>query len=280
MGAWGIGCGASRPTGATANPCGGGRWLDRPEQYADYGPTGWRMLARYHGMTVSRETLRKRMSQEQLWKPRRARSREGALWRPRRELAAESWCNGTPANTIGWKGRSQLYLVAMIDDATSELTARFALHSSTAENMRLLWRYIAQHGRPRGGSIPTKRGCSGEPAIALQQTFAAESGTGNPRSSGRWRNWGSGASRRTRRRPERSGAKFRHHARSAGEGTPQSRTAFAAERRPISICKKNSFRSGIAPFARKPGQRVGRPQPLRKEQQLASILSHMARSAL
>lgn len=36
----------------------------------------------------------------------------------------------------------------MIDDATSELTARFAAHDSTEENMRLLKQYLEQHGRP------------------------------------------------------------------------------------------------------------------------------------
>ena len=36
----------------------------------------------------------------------------------------------------------------MIDDATSELTARFVAHDSTAENMRLLWSYLERHGRP------------------------------------------------------------------------------------------------------------------------------------
>jgi hypothetical protein len=36
----------------------------------------------------------------------------------------------------------------MIDDATSELTARFVEHDSTEENMRLLWSYLEQHGRP------------------------------------------------------------------------------------------------------------------------------------
>jgi hypothetical protein len=36
----------------------------------------------------------------------------------------------------------------MIDDATSELTARFVRHDSTEENMRLLWHYVERHGRP------------------------------------------------------------------------------------------------------------------------------------
>jgi hypothetical protein len=36
----------------------------------------------------------------------------------------------------------------MIDDATSELTARFVEHDSTEENMRLLWSYLERQGRP------------------------------------------------------------------------------------------------------------------------------------
>jgi hypothetical protein len=44
--------------------------------------------------------------------------------------------------------RARLYLIHMIDDATSELTARFVQHDSTEENMRLLWTYLERHGRP------------------------------------------------------------------------------------------------------------------------------------
>ena len=44
--------------------------------------------------------------------------------------------------------RPKLYLISMIDDATSRLHARFVLHDSTEENMRLLWSYLEQHGRP------------------------------------------------------------------------------------------------------------------------------------
>ncbi|MGA7412022.1 MAG: hypothetical protein WBW33_16205 [Bryobacteraceae bacterium] len=36
----------------------------------------------------------------------------------------------------------------MIDDATSHIHARFVLHDSTEENMRLLWSYLEQNGRP------------------------------------------------------------------------------------------------------------------------------------
>jgi hypothetical protein len=42
----------------------------------------------------------------------------------------------------------KLYLISMIDDATSRLLARLVEHDSTAENMRLLWTYLERYGRP------------------------------------------------------------------------------------------------------------------------------------
>ena len=42
----------------------------------------------------------------------------------------------------------KLYLISMIDDATSRVHARFVLHDSTEQNMRLLWSYLERHGRP------------------------------------------------------------------------------------------------------------------------------------
>jgi hypothetical protein len=47
------------------------------------------------------------------------------------------------------EGRGErLYLIAMIDDATSRLFARFVRHDSTEENMKLLWSYVEKFGRP------------------------------------------------------------------------------------------------------------------------------------
>jgi transposase InsO family protein len=47
------------------------------------------------------------------------------------------------------EGRGEkMYLIHMIDDATSELTARFVAHDSTEENMRLLKTYLETNGRP------------------------------------------------------------------------------------------------------------------------------------
>ena len=47
------------------------------------------------------------------------------------------------------EGRGErLLLIAMIDDATSRLYARFVRHDSTEENLRLLWSYLEKFGRP------------------------------------------------------------------------------------------------------------------------------------
>ena len=119
------------------------------ERYGDYGPTlASEVLAQEHALAINRETLRQWMSAEKLWRPRRQKLNKVHVWRPRRGHRGEllQW----DTSEHDWlEGRGpKLYLIAMIDDATSELTARFALSDSTAQNMRLLARYVELHGRP------------------------------------------------------------------------------------------------------------------------------------
>lgn len=89
-------------------------------------------------LVVSRETVRKWMSAAKLWRRKRAKLNRVHAWRARRERPGElvQW----DTSEHDWlEGRGpKLYLIAMIDDATSELMARFALSDSTAENMYLL----------------------------------------------------------------------------------------------------------------------------------------------
>src|SRR6476660_2215819 len=60
-----------------------------------------------------------------------------------------NWCSGTPASNAWLEGRGpKLYLISMIDDASSRIHARFVLHDSTEENMRLVWSYVERYGRP------------------------------------------------------------------------------------------------------------------------------------
>jgi transposase len=119
--------------------------------YQGFGPT---LAAEYldskHGIKVSKETARKWMIASRLWRGRKTKMQEVHLWRPRRSRFGElvQW----DTSEHDWlEGRGEmLYLIAMIDDATSRLFARFVRHDSTEENMRLLWSYLQKFGRPLG----------------------------------------------------------------------------------------------------------------------------------
>ena len=117
--------------------------------YADFGPTlAAEYLQQRHGIHVGRETLRGWMTAAGLWKPRRRKPGRAHLWRPRRRCRGElvQW----DTSEHDWlEGRGEkLYLIGMIDDASSELLARFVRHDSSAENRRLLKTYLEKNGRP------------------------------------------------------------------------------------------------------------------------------------
>jgi transposase len=119
------------------------------EVYRGFGPTlASEYLAKKHGVKIGREALRQTMIGGGLWRARRQKVENVHEWRPRRACRGElvQW----DTSEHDWlEGRGEkLYLIHMIDDATSELTARFVWHDSTAENMRLLWGYVERHGRP------------------------------------------------------------------------------------------------------------------------------------
>jgi len=119
------------------------------EVYRGFGPTlASEHLANKHSIEVSRETVRKWMQMAGLWKGRRRRAENVHMWRQRWSRCGEleQW----DTSEHDWlEGRGEkLYLIHMIDDATSELTARFVAHDSSEENLRLLRSYLEQHGRP------------------------------------------------------------------------------------------------------------------------------------
>ena len=119
------------------------------KEYPDFGPTlASEYLAERHGVRLSRETLRGWMIAAQLWRPRRARVEGVHTWRPRRAQCGElaQW----DTSEHDWlEGRGEkLYLIALVDDATSRAVARFVRHDSTPENLRLLGTYLRRWGRP------------------------------------------------------------------------------------------------------------------------------------
>ena len=118
------------------------------EAYRGFGPTyAAERLSEDHGLVVSRETVRGWMSETALWKARAQRVKDVHIWRPRRSRFGElvQW----DTSVHDWlEGRGpRLYLIAMIDDATSRALAEFVLHDSTESNMRVLEQWLLRYGR-------------------------------------------------------------------------------------------------------------------------------------
>jgi len=128
--------------------CSGERWnsIARKSRLSYGTTTGprWRRKSYLSSM----ETLRRWLIEAKLWRRRRARVEQAHVWRARRARYGElvQW----DTSEHDWlEGRGEkLYLIAMIDDATSELSARFVRHDSLEENLKQLRSYIVQHGRP------------------------------------------------------------------------------------------------------------------------------------
>jgi transposase len=117
--------------------------------YEGFGPTlAAEYLGKRHGIEVSKETVRQWMMRARLWRGKKQKVKTVHTWRPRRSRFGElvQW----DTSEHDWlEGRGEkLYLIAMIDDATSRLFARFVRHDSTEENMKLLWGYVEKFGRP------------------------------------------------------------------------------------------------------------------------------------
>jgi hypothetical protein len=117
--------------------------------YHGFGPSlAAEYLVKKHGIEASKETVRQWMIRGKLWRAEKEKVRQVHIWRPRRSGFGElvQW----DTSDHDWlEGRSEkLRLIAMIDDATSRLWARFVRHDSTEENMKLLGRYGTKFGRP------------------------------------------------------------------------------------------------------------------------------------
>lgn len=117
--------------------------------YKGFGPTlAAEYLRKKHGIEASKETVRQWMIGGKLWHANKQKVNAAHVWRPRRSRFGElvQW----DTSEHDWlEGRGErLYLIAMIDDATSRLFARFVRHDTTEENMKLLRSYLEKFGRP------------------------------------------------------------------------------------------------------------------------------------
>jgi transposase len=117
--------------------------------YLGFGPTlAAEYLASKHDIHAGRETVRSWMVEGKLWRASRQRIDKIHQWRPRRSRVGELVQWDTSEHAWLEDRGPKLYLISMIDDASSRIHARFVLHDSTEENMRLVWSYVERHGRP------------------------------------------------------------------------------------------------------------------------------------
>jgi transposase len=117
--------------------------------YRGFGPTlAAEYLASEHDIHAGRETVRTWMIEGKLWRASRQRVDKIHQWRQRRSRVGELVQWDTSEHAWLEDRGEKLYLISMIDDASSRLHARFVLHDSTEENMRLVWSYVELHGRP------------------------------------------------------------------------------------------------------------------------------------
>jgi transposase len=123
----------------------------RRDVYRGFGPT---LAAEYldskHDIQAGRETVRTWMIEGKLWRASSRHVDKIHQWRPRRSRVGELVQWDTSEHAWLEDRGEKLYLISMIDDASSQLHARFVLHDSTEENMRLVWSYVERHGRPVG----------------------------------------------------------------------------------------------------------------------------------
>ena len=119
------------------------------ESYRDFGPTlAAEFLATRDGIQVGRETLRRWLARAGL----RVSQRRGVKhrrWRERRPCLGELVQMDTSIHDW-FEGRGETaVLIAMIDDATSRLEARFFAEDSTRTNLAMIGHYVRRQGVPR-----------------------------------------------------------------------------------------------------------------------------------
>jgi hypothetical protein len=118
------------------------------EKYRDFGPTFASEKLAMDGIEVSRETLRKWMVEAGIWKVKRRKERHRAR-RERRESFGELvQMDGSHHDWLEGRGE-RMVLMAMIDDATSRVIAKFFPAEATGSAMMTLRLWLETCGRPK-----------------------------------------------------------------------------------------------------------------------------------
>ncbi|HLC44131.1 MAG TPA: ISNCY family transposase [Patescibacteria group bacterium] len=119
------------------------------EKYADFGPTfAAEKLLEIDGVAVNPETLRLRMIEVNLWKPKIKKVNRHYCRERKESLGEMVQIDGSPHHWFEQRGPA-CTLLAFIDDATSKvLHLEFAESESTAALMKSTEKYLIDCGRP------------------------------------------------------------------------------------------------------------------------------------
>ena len=119
------------------------------EKYRDFGPRlASEKLAACNGIQASEETVRKWMIGEGLWKPKRRKEHHRVRRERRRCFGQLVQMDGSHHDWFEGRGE-RCALIAMIDDATNEVLARFYPAESGESLMGTLRLWLETYGRPR-----------------------------------------------------------------------------------------------------------------------------------
>jgi transposase len=120
------------------------------ERYADFGPTlACEKLRECHGLVLSKETVRRLMTDAGLWIPRR--QRPPRIYQPRSRRACLGELVQIDGSDHAWfEDRAPACtLLVYVDDATSRLmTLHFTATESTFSYFEATRAYIERHGKP------------------------------------------------------------------------------------------------------------------------------------
>lgn len=116
--------------------------------YHDFGPTLFsEKLSEREGITVSRETVRTWLKEEDLWKTHRRRKTH-RQWRERKDHYGEMLqMDGSHHDWFEGRGPECVFM-GSIDDATGRVCGRFYDYEGTIPAMDSFKRYIRKHGLP------------------------------------------------------------------------------------------------------------------------------------
>ncbi len=120
------------------------------QRYPDFGPTlACEKLRELHGVSLSKETIRKLMTEAGLWKPRRQRATQ--IHQPRNRRACVGELIQIDGSDHAWfeERAEACTLLVYIDDATSRLMQlHFVPTESTFAYFEATRAYLERHGKP------------------------------------------------------------------------------------------------------------------------------------